>query len=766
VFLVLIAGIVGGGVLAAAAGARRTASAYDRLLTASGSPHEVIFAFGQEQIGTVESWLSHATSVDRFEPAVGMIGRRAPTQDWYSLYAPRRSNGLLSEVIEQGRRPRSDRADEVLITLRTARNAGLEIGDRVQFHAYGPGQIETVFGDPWTPPDGVRISVRVVGIARDPTDAQLSQTIKLMFGTPAFARLHARQAALTLIPIWLQGGPDNAPAFQRELEKFSRTFPGGEVPFDEVSSREDADAANHSANAVVAGLLIVALVAGLAGLVTISQAVRRYLGGSDNERDVLASLGARRIDRTATHLVTAIPFLAAVPFVAAGVAFAVSPLFPVGAARTLEPHPGLDADLLVLIGGAVAWLAVVAVLTATVAWSTSTRPRRSARPARSNQLATTTAGSTALPLAIGARFGLWPRARRRASQRTALVGIVVAVAGVVGSLLFAASVDDFTSTPARFGVTFDLALELPRAEAPRVVNELAADRDLVAVAAARSGNATVDGRTVEAYNVEPIKGALSPVVRSGRLPTGSSELAVGPKLLSTLGKQVGDSVKLATNRGERLVTIVGTVFAPAVDSSAFNGEVVLTRSGLDAAVATQDVSGIARVRRGVDRDAVLAGLDTRYAYGVNDESVPNTPGPIRNLEQIADLPLVLALFFAFLGAAALGHTLLTTANDRRRDIAVLRALGFTPRQAATVVAGSGTGVAFVALALGIPIGIIAGNVGWSAVARGLYVDPATVVPLLAIAAAGAGLIVLANLVALVPARRVRRRSPGTALRAE
>jgi hypothetical protein len=766
VFLVVIAGIVGGAVLSAGAGARRTSSAYDRLLRASGSPHEVMFVFGADQVDTIESWLTRAKSVDHFEPAVGMIGRRAPTQDWYSLYAPRRDKSLLSDVIEQGRRPRPDRVDEVLITLRTARNTGLKVGDRVQFEAYAPRQLQSVFRDPWTPPAGARVSVRVVGISRDPTDAQLSQTIKLLFGTPAFARRYAVDAPITLIPIWLKGGPQNAPAFQDELAAFSRTLPGPEIPFDEVSSRTDADAAQHSANAVVAGLLIVALVAGLAGLVLIAQGMRRYLGGNGEERSVLTALGARRIDRMATELVAAIPFLVAVPIVAAGVAYAVSPLFPVGAARTLEPHPGLRADVLVLVGGAVAWFVVVTIITAAVAWWSSGGPTSHARVHRSMPLATTTVAGAALPLAIGARFGLSPRARRRASQRAAIVGLVVAVAGVVGSLLFVGSVDDFTRTPARFGVTFDVGLELPRAEASRVVHQLAADHDLDAVAASRSGSVTIEGRTITAYNVEPVKGALSPVVRSGRLPTGMSEVAVGPKLLAALHKHLGDTVTVSTNRGTRRVSIVGTVFSPTSDPSAFNGEAVLTKSGLDASTPVQDVMGIARVRPGASVRAVLARLDHRYPYAIDDESVPNTPGPVRNLQQIARLPLVLALFFAFLGAAAVGHTLFTTTADRRRDIAVLRTLGFTPRQAAKVVAGSGTGVALVALALGIPIGILAGNVGWSAVARSLYVDPGTVVPLLAIAGAGAGLIVLANLIALVPARSVRRRPPGSALRAE
>src|SRR5689334_15074583 len=189
VFLVLVAGFVGGAVLAAAAGARRTSSAYDRLLHTSRSPHEVLFVTGGHE-AEIESWLRHTPSVDYFARAVGMIGRRPPQQDWYSLDAPIDRALISSNKFERGRRPRLDRPDEVIITLRTAQNTGLDIGDRVQFRAYDRSQAEALIANPWTKPTGEQISVRVVGIARDPTDAQRSQTIKLLFGTPAFAREH------------------------------------------------------------------------------------------------------------------------------------------------------------------------------------------------------------------------------------------------------------------------------------------------------------------------------------------------------------------------------------------------------------------------------------------------------------------------------------------------------------------------------------------------------------------------------------------------
>ena len=310
------------------------------------------------------------------------------------------------------------------------------------------------------------------------------------------------------------------------------------------------------------------------------------------------------------------------------------------------------------------------------------------------------------------------------------MGVVIVVAGVVGSLLFVASLDEFTSTGARFGVNFDLSMELPSVGAKPVFDRLARDPELAAVVAVRSGVVDVAGRSVDAFSIEPVKGAMSPVVRDGRLPTGVTEVAIGPKLLAALGEHIGDEIPIETPDGTRRLTIVGSVFSPTSESSTFNGEVVLTPAALTKYATNPFVETVVRIRPGADRDAVFRHLDARFSYGVSDESLPHVPGPVRNLEQITRLPIILALFFASLGAAACVHALLTIANDRRGDIAVLRSLGITRRQIATLLAASGSAVAGVALVIGIPLGLIAGNVGWSAIARSRYVEPGTVVPLL------------------------------------
>jgi hypothetical protein len=75
------------------------------------------------------------------------------------------------------------------------------------------------------------------------------------------------------------------------------------------------------------------------------------------------------------------------------------------------------------------------------------------------------------------------------------------VAGVVGGLLFVASLDEFTSTGARFGVNFDLSMELPSVGAKPVFDRLA--RDSGAVEARRGRRCR--GAGVGAFSIEPIR---------------------------------------------------------------------------------------------------------------------------------------------------------------------------------------------------------------------------------------------------------------------
>jgi predicted lysophospholipase L1 biosynthesis ABC-type transport system permease subunit len=84
----------------------------------------------------------------------------------------------------------------------------------------------------------------------------------------------------------------------------------------------------------------------------------------------------------------------------------------------------------------------------------------------------------------------------------------------------------------------------------------------------------------------------------------------------------------------------------------------------------------------------------------------------------------------------MAHTLITSVQRRRHDLAVLKTLGFVRGQVAATIAWRATTFAVVALCLGLPLGVAAGTV------------------------------LAANLVAAAPARMASHLRPAAALRSE
>ncbi|HUY51992.1 MAG TPA: ABC transporter permease [Streptosporangiaceae bacterium] len=89
---------------------------------------------------------------------------------------------------------------------------------------------------------------------------------------------------------------------------------------------------------------------------------------------------------------------------------------------------------------------------------------------------------------------------------------------------------------------------------------------------------------------------------------------------------------------------------------------------------------------------------------------------IVNLQNVDGLPLVLAGLVVFLGSVILANTLAISVRRRRRDLAILKALGFGRRQVASTVAWQATSFILVALVLGLPLGVTAGRWAWDLVA--------------------------------------------------
>ena len=106
-------------------------------------------------------------------------------------------------------------------------------------------------------------------------------------------------------------------------------------------------------------------------------------------------------------------------------------------------------------------------------------------------------------------------------------------------------------------------------------------------------------------------------------------------------------------------------------------------------------------RRGHPAAARRAG---RCPPGQCTVTADQRPGDIKNYAGIRDTPLILGLVLAVLAVGTLSHVLVTGVRRRRRDLAVLKALGFTRSQVRAVVAWQATALAAAALVIGVPPG--------------------------------------------------------------
>jgi ABC-type lipoprotein release transport system permease subunit len=115
---------------------------------------------------------------------------------------------------------------------------------------------------------------------------------------------------------------------------------------------------------------------------------------------------------------------------------------------------------------------------------------------------------------------------------------------------------------------------------------------------------------------------------------------------------------------------------------------------------------------------------------------------------------------------ALGLTLVASVRRRRRDLALLKTLGFTRGQLAATVAWQASVAAAIGVIVGVPAGIALGRWLWDLFARAIFAVPDATVPVLEVVLVAVGALLLANIVAAVPGRMAARTRTALLLRTE
>jgi hypothetical protein len=283
--------------------------------------------------------------------------------------------------------------------------------------------------------------------------------------------------------------------------------------------------------------------------------------------------------------------------------------------------------------------------------------------------------------------------------------------------------------------------------------------------------------------------AVETTVIDGRAPVGDDEILLSPKLADRLGVGVGDRVDAAFEEGDFseepgdwgepfTLEVVGT--GPvAVGDGTFERGSAMTDEGLAANLPPDLVGGLPleQLANFILIDRAEGVTDAQIADRLAAAGVDFDPGDVDQqvlLENLVSVdrtstesaPDLLALVMATFATGLLAYGLSTTVARNRADLAIARALGFTPRLVSRTARWAAFAFVGAALVVAVPVGLVIGRAAWRTFATGLGVVPDPTVYPNEIAAFVAASLVAAGLIATSAARWQSRSRPATALRAE
>ena len=795
--LALLLGITGGVVLTAAAGAVRTDTAYPRLLRWANAAqanvivkHAPVPAFFAALRRLPEVTAVSAQGLFNFTLPARHGPPSAPVETFSS---PDGSMGRTGDRLKMldGQLPDPARPETAVIDQDLAARQHLRPG--------GTLHLLMIPNTKGGIPDLGRaraMSFRVTGIAV--FDSQIVPATNVnaepaVLLSPGFYRSAAARASTygNQAGVRLRPGVSVA-SFAHAAAALAGRYPatGGVVV---ISLQDEAAATQRAIHPQAVALALFAALVALIALAVISQLLARQLSLDSAEYPVLSALGMSRATLAALSLARLALVTTAGAVLAVVIAIAASPLMPIGPARLAEPHPGVDVNLAVLGAGLALIAGLPLLLLAAVIWRNAARaagprgPADPAGPARASRVGAALGRLGSVPGSIGVRMAFEPgRGRTAVPVRSALAGTIVAVASVVAALVFGASLIHLVSTPRLYGQRWQQELDLGfgGVPGPLLSGILARQPGLASYAIGNYGDITVQGTIVPAIGVAPVRGRDFLSLLAGRPPARPDEIAVGAQTLRTLHHRIGQRIAVQVNGVTRPMRITGTAVFAAFGRGGFESTDLGTGAVLPAAVLSQPSPhtgcprprtcfsfALLRYRPGTDLPAAaarLTAISTRSGCPLGSCVVisDQRPDEIRNYSRVRDTPLVLGAVLALLAVGTLAHVLITAVRRRRRDLALLKTLGLVRRQVLSVVEWQALSLAAVALAIGVPLGLLAGRWAWVLFASSAGLAPAASIPLPLVLLTIPVTAALAAGLAVGPGRAAARVRAGVVLRAE
>lgn len=640
---------------------------------------------------------------------------------------------VTTPLLSDGRWLQDGDSTSIVLDRAFALDRGVSVDDIVQVEAAGRAH-----------------DFEVVGLAIDTVDCLYPQCDPGRgWVLPSVVAVLAGEDGARAISMIRLAEPGIAPSFAAELQ---RRYPDqASTILDWQDTREDILVTNRFFGLFLAAFGAVLLLT--SGLVIASTVTARMFA-QYREIGLLKSVGFTPRSLTgftmAEHL--AIGLVGSVFGWLAGSAIASS--LQLRIAEVLDPG-GVGLSLGSLLTTAIIVLTIIALATALPAWRAGRVPTSQAitrgwapRRERRSIAARAAARSGMGPVGtIGVKDAF---ARPFRTVFTVATLTLSVVAGVI-AIGFNATLDAATTDPARFGDPWDVVVIPDDIEAADLEAALAATPEVAGWYSVAERRVADRAGTITARALSGDLESTGFVIGDGRMLSAPDEAVVGHALLDRLGVDVGDTTTV-TLLGEPITLKIVGWFATTEDS----GEVLLfDLEGLRSAEPDAQPSVWFAT---ADSDTTAGELSSALADATADRLSLRVRETFDELDAFRVAFAVITLLILAVGLSNLVASTMQMMQERIRDVAILKALGFTPVQVVASVAIGAAALATIAALLGgllaVPIynwlmDALGVEIG---VGPGFGVDPGTVQIVVFLIVVVASTTILAALAARRPAR--------------
>jgi ABC-type antimicrobial peptide transport system permease subunit len=810
--IVLLVGLLGGLAMGSIAGARRTQSSPLALMARTNSSNlkglTGVYNPTIHQVGYNPSLIASLARLPYVKDVKSLVDMNllpltAKGQPLLAANGTSFAGSVNGEEFDQdtilytnGRHPNPRKINEFAVDASTARYLGFHLGQQITFLAFSNKQIGLLASaNPLavfrTLKPILKVKATLVSTgAIQPSDLLQDQVDRandaVTLFTPALVtRLLKCCINTSLSAIQLLGGS----AHQSQVEgEIAKVLPKG-LPFDFEEASVTVARAEQTLRPESLALGVFGLIAALAMIVIAGQVISRRLRFNASDLAILRALGATSTTTVIDGLVGIMVAVLVGSLFAGVVAAALSPLGLLGPLRPYVPH-GFVLDWTVLGLGIV--LSFVSLLALAVVVAIRLAPRGPStllgtRSARGSVVARA-AANAGLPVSavMGIRLAFEPgTGRNTVPVRSAMLGTVFALVIVTSTITFGASLHTLVAKPSLYGWNWTYEMngggglgDIPAREAATLLDE---DKDVSAWSGVYFGLLKIDGQDVSVMGASP-HAKVGPPILSGHGFNAPGQIVLGTATLDLLHKKVGDTVRVSSSLGTTTLKIVGTATLPTIGV----GGVPHLEMGSGAVLSYEliplsqrnlfDVKPgpnaiLVRVKPGTNQHAAARSLSAILVkLGGNNNGAQTQgiqrPAQIINYGALGATPTILGAALAAGAVVAMGLTLITSVRRRRRDLALLKTLGFTKRQVAAAIAWQSSVATAIGTCIGVPLGVVLGRFLWDLFAREINAVPSPTVPVGSVALIVISALVLANVVAALPGRVAARTPTALLLRAE